>query len=211
MRQLLSLLVLVCGALSAQSGWIDLFPKGNFQGWTRLPIPPTGKITEPTQWKLDRKQKLIVCEGNGGHDWMRFDREFTDFLLHVEWRFTPKTEGETRYNSGIFVRNSADGVLWHQAQTGGGNGGYIFGNTPVNGTPQRLNLREQATKGAEKPAGEWNEYDIRCEGPTIALQVNGKPGGEFTTSEVRKGYIGLEAEGYRIEFRNLRVKPLPGK
>jgi hypothetical protein len=208
MRLWLSLFVLFCGSLSAGDGWIDLFPKGDFKGWTRLPIPPTGKLTEPVQWKLDRKQKLIVCEGTGGHDWMRFDREFTDFLMHVEWRFTPKTSGETKYNSGVFVRNSADGVIWHQAQTGGGNGGYIFGSTPAGGTPQRLNLRDQAAKGAEKPAGEWNVFDIRCEGPVIALKVNGQPSGEFSKSEALKGYIGLEAEGYRIEFRNLRVKPL---
>ncbi len=208
MRRLLSALVLITGVSCAAGGWMDLFPDAGFTGWTRLPIPPTGKLTGVPQWKVDTAKRLIICEGNGGHDWMRLDREFADFDRHVEWRFTPRTGGETKYNSGIFVRNSADGSVWHQAQTGGGNGGYIFGSTLVGGAPTRINLKEKARTGLEKPAGEWNVYDIRCQGRTITLKVNGRVATGFAACEVPKGYIGLEAEGYRIEFRNLRVKEL---
>jgi len=31
---------------------------------------------------------------------------------------------------------------------------------------------------------------------------------EFSGCEVPRGHIGLEAEGYRIEFRNIKVKRL---
>ena len=186
-----------------------LTPRCQIHRWTRLPIPPTAKLADDIpQWKVDAAKRLIICEGNGGHDWMRLDRELSDFDLHVEWRFTPKTEGETKYNSGIFVRNSADGSIWHQAQTGGGNGGYIFGTTLVGGAAKRISLREQSRAGLEKPAGEWNAYDIRCQGRKIALNVNGKTATEFTECDVPNGHIGLEAEGYRIEFRNLRVREL---
>ena len=205
---LLLTLVFLCGVAFAQSGWTDLFPDAKFTGWTRLPIPPTGKLTDVPQWKVDTARRLIVCEGNGGHDWMRCDREFSNFLLHVEWRFTKKAEGEQKYNSGIFVRNSADASIWHQAQTGGATGGWLFGDTLVNGVKQRVNLRSQAKSGLEKPAGEWNTFDIRCDGRTIALTVNGSLACEMTNCEVPKGHIGLEAEGYRIEFRNLRIKEL---
>ena len=58
------------------------------------------------------------------------------------------------------------------------------------------------------PAGEWNTYDITAKGHTISLSVNGKVVSEFTQAEVPEGYVALEAEGYRIEFRNVRVKPL---
>jgi hypothetical protein len=30
----------------------------------------------------------------------------------------------------------------------------------------------------------------------------------MTDCEVPKGYLGLEAEGYRVEFRNLKLKEL---
>ena len=112
-----------------------------------------------------------------------------------------------RYNAGIYVRVSADGVLWHQAQTGPG-GGYLFGNTLVEGTPQRVNLRQAMTENRVKPAGEWNTYEIRAVGKKVALWVNGAVTSEFTQCEVPKGHLGLEAEGYRIEFRNLKLKRL---
>lgn len=206
MLRLLSLWMLAAGFGIAAGGWVDLFPDASFTGWTRLPIPPKAKLSDVPQWKVDTARRLIICEGSGGHDWMRFDREFSDFDLHVEWRFTPRTEGETKYNSGIFVRNSPDGSLWHQAQTGGGNGGYLFAVTLVDGAPKRIALKPPAQAGLEKPAGEWNVYDIRCRGRNIVLKVNGKISSEFTRCDVPKGHIGLEAEGYRIEFRNLRVR-----
>lgn len=40
------------------------------------------------------------------------------------------------------------------------------------------------------------------------LWVNGAAVSEFTDSEVARGYFGLEAEGYRVEFRNVRLKRL---
>jgi len=208
MQRLLSVFLMAAGIGLAAGGWVDLLPDAKFTGWTRLPIPPTGKLADVSQWKTDRARRLIVCEGNGGHEWLRYDRELSDFLLHVEWRFTPRTEGETKYNSGIFFRNSADGAIWHQAQTGAGNGGYIFANTLVGGAPKRISLKDTSTGGLEKPAGEWNTFEIRCEGRKVTLTVNGKVATEFSDCDVPKGYIGLEAEGYRIEFRNVRVKDL---
>jgi hypothetical protein len=197
----LSALLLV-SAVWAQS----LMPDAAFHGWTRLAIPPEAALDPVSQWKVDAANGLIVCEGNRGHEWLRYDRELTDFVLYVEWRFTP-VEGGKGYNSGIFVRNSADGRIWHQAQTGAG-GGYLFGNTLVNGVPQRINLRPEMKENRVQAPGEWNVYEIRCEGKKITLSVNGAVTSEFTQCEVPRGYIGLEAEGYRIEFRNLKLTGL---
>jgi len=38
--------------------------------------------------------------------------------------------------------------------------------------------------------------------------VNGAVTSEYSTPDVLKGYLGLEAEGFRIEFRNLKLKEL---
>ena len=59
-----------------------------------------------------------------------------------------------------------------------------------------------------KPVGEWNAFDITSQGSTISLSVNGKMVSEFKECEVKKGYVALEAEGFRIEFRNIRIKEL---
>lgn len=206
MRQLLSLFVFAIAASAQTGGWIDLFPDAKLTNWTRVPIPPTAPLSETSQWKVDTANRVIVCEGNGGHDMLRYDREFTDYVLHAEWRFA-KLPGEPRYNSGIFVRTNADGTIWHQAQTGLA-GGYLFMVTPVKGVNQRISFQKQMKENRVKPAGEWNTYEVTARGRAISLDVNGATVSEFTDCEVPKGYVGLEAEGYRIEFRNIRIKPL---
>jgi hypothetical protein len=72
----------------------------------------------------------------------------------------------------------------------------------------RFHLRDQMKENRVKPAGEWNRYEIRAEGGTITLQVNGEVVNTLTGVALRKGYIGLEAEGYEIAFRNIRIRPL---
>lgn len=204
MRRLLSFLLFSFAAAAQPGGWTDIFPDAKFSQWTRIAIPPTGKLDPVTQWKIEGR--TLVCEGNRGHEMLRYNREFGDFVMQTEWRFI-KSEGEPKYNSGIFIRNDEMGNIWHQAQTGLA-GGYLFGNTLVDGKPGRVNLRDKMKENRVKPAGEWNAYEITCRGRTISLAVNGETVNEFTQCDVPKGYVGLEAEGFRIEFRNIRVKPL---
>ncbi len=191
------------------AGWTDLIKEAGpaLSGWTRGPIPPTGKLNPETQWSVDSKTGYLVCQGDKGHDWLRYDKELADFVYHVEWRFTP-IEGKKGYNSGIYVRNSADAETWHQAQTGDASGGYIFGSTLVDGKIGRVNLSKEVTAQRVKPAGEWNTFETTCKGKSVTLWVNGAVTNEWKSCEVPKGFVGLEAEGYRIEFRNVKVKPL---
>ena len=216
MRLLVSL-VLASAAVFGQSalesdpkGWRDLLPDSAFKGWTRVPIPPTAALTPESHWSVDPAQRLIICDGDKtGHEWLRLDRPFADFLLHVEFHFTPVQTEKPRYNSGVFIRNDKEGKIWYQAQIGSANGGYIFGDNSVGGgEPKRFNLAKQMKEQRVKPAGEWNTYELRCEGKKISLWTNGAVTSEFTECENLKGYLGLEAEGYRIEFRNLKVKEL---
>jgi hypothetical protein len=188
------------------SGWVDLMPHGSFQGWTRVAIPPEHALDPVSQWKLDKDHGTILCEGDHGHEWLRYDRILTNFLLHVEWRFE-KREGLTGYNSGVFVRNDLYGRVWHQAQVG--PLAYIFGQTLINGKLSSMIKTPAPAVNPLHSIGEWNTYEIRCDGPKITLWVNGDLAAELATPEVPQGYWGLEAEGYRIEFKNIKLKTLP--
>ncbi|AGA29796.1 3-keto-disaccharide hydrolase [Singulisphaera acidiphila] len=191
-------------------GWLDLLDGAGteLKGWTRSPIPPDGKLDADSQWKFDPRTGILTCEGTGGHDWVRWDRELSDFIYHVEWRFTPVTSGKKAYNSGIYARNSADAKIWHQAQTGDAKGGYIFGETPVHGKIARVNFSKQVRDSRVKPAGEWNTFEITCKGKDMSLWVNGAVTLDWHDCEVPTGFVGLEAERYRIEFRHVKLKPL---
>ena len=202
--------MLFCGmSFAAEPGWIDMLPGTNVSGWTRIAIPPDKPVSEKQQWSVDSKNKTLTCAGDQGHEWLRYDaRQFENFEYHVEWRFTPVETPNPKYNSGVFFKNDKDGNIWHQAQTDSGNGGYIFGVTPVNGENKRITLAKEKKGTFEKPAGEWNVYDIKCIGKHCSLTVNGQLSSEGDF-DVPKGYLGLEAEGYLITFRNIRVRPLP--
>jgi hypothetical protein len=192
-------------------GWTDLLAHAGpkLKGWSRQPLPSGGNIGDRSQWSLDVATGFLVCQGDGGHEWLRWDKELEDCIFHVEWRFTV-VPGKKSYNSGIYARNSSDAHIYHQAQTGDGSGGYLFGNTPVKGTIKRFNLSKQQAASRVKPAGEWNVFEITCRGKEMTLWVNGAVANQWLECEAPKGYIGLEAEGYRIEFRNTKVKPLDG-
>lgn len=186
---------------------VDLLPAETLQGWTRIPIPAISGVNPKVQWHVDAASKTLICTGDGGHEWLRYDKELSDFVLQADWRFSPK-DGETRYNSGIGIRLSKQGEIWFQAQTGLA-GAYLFGQDFLGGGLKSFNLKTQMKENRVKPAGEWNHFEIRCEGDRITLSVNGAVVNELTGAGMRRGYIGLEAEGYEIAFRNLKLQVLP--
>jgi hypothetical protein len=193
-------------ALPAASQTVNLFPDNYADAWTRVAIPPDHPVSQIAQWHIDPTKRVIICDGNGGHEWLRFNKEFHNFTFHVKWRFT-KLSGSPSYNSGVFFRNDENGTIWHQAQTAL-NGGYIFGWTIIDGKLTHFNELKNMTENRLNPPGKWNTYDIRCVADTCTLAVNGEVVNTIH-NDVRKGYIGLESEGYQIEFKNLIVKELP--
>lgn len=214
----LLLAVLAAGSLTAadpapsaleadSSGWVDILPSAGPKGWSRVPVPPGAPLGRQ-QWKVDESGKVLICEGDGGHDMLLCDREFGDAVFHFEVRYT-KAEGKTGYNSGAYVRNSKDGAIWHQAQFGDGNGGYLFGATPgPDGKKKSFTTKEDVKEGRVKPAGEWNVLEITARGNALSLWVNGAVTCEVKDCGTPKGLVGFEGEGYRIEFRNVKVKEL---
>ena len=202
-----------CGAESKSKlesepkGWKDILPPADLKGWYRVPVPPTGQLGRE-QWHVDTDRKVLICDGDGGHDMLLFDKEIGDAIFHFEFCYT-KIEGKAGYNSGAYVRNSKDGAIWHQAQFGDAKDGFLFGQTPgAEGQKKSFNLSKQVTDLRVKPAGEWNTLEVTAQGKKLTLWVNGAVTCQFEECNQEKGFLGLEGEGYRIEFRNLKVKEL---
>jgi len=193
---------------SDPKGWTDIMPPADLKGWYRVPVPPTGKLGRE-QWHVDTANNVLICDGDGGHDMLLLDKEFGDHIFHFECKYT-KIEGKKGYNSGAYVRNSKDGAIWHQAQFGDAKDGYLFGQTlGPDGKKKSFNLSRQVTDKRVKPAGEWNTIEVTAKGKTLTMWVNGAVTCEFKDCGMEKGRLGVEGEGYRIEFRNLKVKELP--
>ena len=78
-------------------------------------------------------------------------------------------------------------------------GARADGIEPVGKFPIKARIGDA---GCEKPAGEWNEAEIVCQGDRMAVYINGVLQNECSGTN-RTGYIALQSEGGTLEFRNV--------
>jgi hypothetical protein len=81
------------------------------------------------------------------------------------------------------------------------------GATYTVGSP--TSSRSFPTRRLVRPAGAWNHYDVRAVDGEVRLWVNGEEVNGGTQCTPATGYLALEAEGARVEFRDMRLRELP--
>jgi hypothetical protein len=141
-------------------------------------------------------------------------------VLKLEWRRPP---GKKPGRGGVLIRMTGKDKIWPkslEAQLNAGGAGDFWGldGYQLTGPPQRFkrlqhdrfgtlrNLKK--TEDAEKPAGEWNQYEIVADGQTVTLKINGRVINRATGCDVVAGNVCLTAEGDEIHFRNVRLTPM---
>lgn len=132
----------------------------------------------------------------GGKGWLRTEREFTNFVLEAEWRGL-----ETNYNSGIFLRAPLEGNPWAT------NAWQINLKQTAIGELLEGSQKVVAATAKPRPAGEWIKFRIEVRGRRVSLAVDEQAAWIFEDLSPAKGFLGLQAEGKAVEFRNLRVSP----
>ncbi|MBN38906.1 MAG: hypothetical protein CMI29_10635 [Opitutae bacterium] len=198
--------------------WVDLFNGKDLDGWVDV-------NTSPDTWFV--KDGILICKGKP-IGVMRSEKQYENFLLHVEWRHM-----EPGGNSGIFAWSDAipfgnrlpKGLEiqmleldWVKLRTKKGKApppiayvhGELFGAGGLKATPD--NPRGSRSKSLEnrcKGRGQWNVYDVVCVDGVVKLSVNGKFVNGIRNSQYKKGYLCLESEGAEIHFRNLKIMELP--
>lgn len=174
-----------------KEGFVSLFNGKDWSGWQfggghALPE----KV--PANWTI--KDGLIHLTGGGaphlGTQW-----DYDDFEFRLEWRaVNPKGN----YNSGVYVRSGRKVNANQLNLAKGGEAGPV--GMKIKGA--------KAVPELQKPQGEWNEWKIRCVGDKLTLWCNDKLAFEATEFKDVKGYLGLQAEGAAMQFKNLRVKEI---
>lgn len=196
----------------------DLFNGKDLTGWVDV-------NTSPDTWKV--RDGILVCSGRP-IGVMRSDREYENFLLHIEW-----SHQEAGGNSGVFAWSSAvpnprsnlpDGVEIQMLDleyprlhmkdgkmlTFAYVSGELFGVGGVTTIPDYpRGPRSSSIEYRAKGKGEWNTYDVVAVDGVIKLSINGKFVNGIRSSTKRKGYLCLESEGGEIHFRNIRIMELP--
>jgi hypothetical protein len=216
---------LLCWAAAARPAddvprFRDLFNGKDLAGWVNV-------NTDKDTWGA--RDGMIVCTGHP-IGVMRTDRQYENFILHVEWRHM-----EAGGTSGVFVWSEGavppDGkrlpkglevqmleLEWvNLNRDNEGNPrpiayvhGELFGANGLKVVPDNpRGARSKSVENRCKGKGEWNVYDVVCVDGVVKLSVNGKFVNGISHSSVRKGYLCLESEGAEIHFRNIRILELP--
>ncbi len=180
----------------------------DFTGWRRF-LPDTSRLADDT-WSIG--DGLLRCTGRPA-GYMRTETAYADYHLHVEWRW-PEKPG----NNGVLVHMSGQDLVWPRSlecQLASGNAGDFWviggfehaehakGGKRVQGR-RTLKLHESS----EKPAGEWNQYDILCKDDWVVVMANGVLQNLATKCSDKSGKICLQSEGAPIEYRNIWIEPL---
>jgi hypothetical protein len=195
---------------------VDLFDGKSLDGWTPFsPAKKQGKDTPPTDAKVWSVQDGVIhCEGKPS-GYLRTNKDYADYQLHLEWRWVGKPT-----NSGVLLHKTGPDILWPtsvEAQLMHENAGdfYLINLSSLTVHGKQLGpvvkpyLRaKKMESSSENPPGEWNRYDIVCEGDSIQLTVNGVLQNKGAGANPRSGAICLQSEGSPIQFRNIYLKPL---
>ena len=168
---------------------IKLFNGKDLTGWTAL-----GK---ENQWVVENG--VLKSPKSGAN--LRTDKTFTDFKLHVEFRY-PKGS-----NSGVYLR----GRYEVQIEDSKGVDPWIGGLGAVYGFLKPSDM-------VAKDAGEWQSYDITLIGRRVTVVANGKmiiqnqeipgiTGGALDSKEGEPGPIFFQGDHGAIEYRNIVITP----
>jgi hypothetical protein len=190
-------------------GEVRLFNGQDLSGWTAF-VPDLGGATPEAAKVWEVRDGTLVCFGNPA-GYIRTNDSFTSYVLKLQWRFDPaKGPG----NSGVLLRLNGPDKVWPrsvEAQLHSGDAGDFWNIDEMRMTTDPARTRGRNTRKlvmAERPLGEWNEYEIIVDGPTVTLYVNGELCNQATDVEITPGPIALQSEGAEIHFRDIRLAPI---
>lgn len=210
-RQRVFALVL-CGLLTTPvpgdppEGFKPLFNGGkDLTGWKA-----TGK---KEVWGADPEKKILFVEGGGG-GYLFTDDEYGDFELRLEYKM-PKMG-----NSGVGIRSPFEGdPAYAGMEIQLLDDANWKGLRPVQQTGSIYDV-VAAAKVNSKPFGEWNSMRIVARGRRVQVEHNGEKLVDADLDEHKehfkrhpgltraKGHIGFQSYNFRVEFRNIYLKPL---
>lgn len=190
---------------------VVLFNGKNMDGWGFFLSDKNLKMEDV--WSVDPKEKAIICKGVPA-GYIYTEKDYTNYVLELEWRWAPDKPPS---NSGVLLRLVGEHKIWPrsvEAQLMHQNAGdfWLIDGAKLETDPARVNPNSpnnrRRIKTNEKPAGEWNKYEITVNRDKITLKVNGEMLNEGWGAEVVPGKIALQSEGSEIHFRNIRLKLL---
>ncbi|MCA9440053.1 MAG: DUF1080 domain-containing protein [Candidatus Omnitrophica bacterium] len=178
-------------------GFVSLFNEKNLNGWVANSDEANFGVHD---------DYISVDKKSGG--WLRSYYPYDDFVFRCQYQIK---EGQ---NSGLHIRaplNGRNSRVGFEFQI---LGQPIDAKPEISGNGSIYDVKAP-DEMRMKPYGEWNDVEIRCEGPHLRIVWNGAvvhdiDYGDYERMEHRKqsGYIGLQDHDGSVKFRKIRIKPL---
>jgi len=178
---------------------VELFNGKDLSGWVLI----AGKEPEKT---FCVENGVVKCTGQPA-GYMRTEKAYKNYKFVMEWRFTKPG------NSGVLVHMSGKDVVWPRSLECQGAfraqgdfwviGGFEFKEHKAGGDRVRGRNVRKLHEHNEKEAGEWNTYEIVCNGDTVLPSVNGKLMNEAHECSDTSGKICIQSEGGQWEARKI--------
>jgi hypothetical protein len=172
------------GAETGTTNWVSLFNGKDLSGW----VPVNGVTAEVTN------SHLRIAKGMG---WLRSEKEYTDFVLELEWRALDK-----QYDSGVFLRCIKEGKPWPT------DGWQVNLRYDQLGALVRGYSTKHRSEGERVPVNQWSKFRLEVKGKKCALFIDGEKSWEFDGLDRDRGYIGIQIEDKAFDFRNVRIQEL---
>jgi hypothetical protein len=195
----IAVFVLVAGSLWGQAGSAvvhgshgrtPLFDGRSLTGWH----PEQG-----AKWRVS--DGVLISDG-GADGWLRSERQYTDFLLKIDYRNSP------RGNSGVFLRATRTSNLSDPSNPAGGYELQINNEDEKWATGSIENFIQRLV--AVNPApNQWHSYEVEVRGDHITATLDGQKVLDGRHSQFKSGYIGLQHhQNNKIEFRNVEISSI---
>jgi hypothetical protein len=199
----------LAAAAGGNEGFVPLFNGKDLDGWEVRETRPGDK----EKWSA-KGGVLTAMPGSG---WIGTTKMYADFVLHLEWRIP------VNGNSGVFLRvpdvksKASPSQLGMEIQVLDDTGPAYKGKLKDWQYSGSLYGFVPPSKSVYK-SGEWNRFEITCNGDQVTVVFNGEKVVEADMSKFpeldkrpRRGFIGLQNHGSGVEYRNVQIKGLNGK
>lgn len=205
---LLTLFLALANAHAAGSSKPEsLFDGKTFKGWNG----DTNKT-----WRIEDGAFVAgrLTETVPHNEFIATDASFTNFVLRLKF----KLEGKEGFvNGGVQVRsqrvsNPAFEMSGYQADMGDGWWGALYDESRRNKVLVKPS-DEVIAKALKR--GEWNDYEVRCQGQRVQIFLNGHQTVDYTEQDKAietSGTIGLQVHGggkTRVSYKDITLERLP--
>jgi hypothetical protein len=165
-------------------GWLLLFDGETTFGW---------KHDNEANWKV---ADGVISVSKGEEGLLYTTAQFSDYVLKVDFRSDEGT------NSGIFLSTIPDpaepGSECYELNIAGSDNPFPTGSL----------VQRKKVEGNHN-SDQWQSYEVQVDQGRVTFKLDGAEILSYTDpAPLRRGHIGLQLNQGKVEFRNVKLKPL---